>query len=197
MTVVTRFAPSPTGFCTSAACAPRFSAGCSAKARRQVHPARRGHRPRALDRGGGAAILDGMQWLGLDADEGPYFQTQRFDRYREVIAQMLERGHAYHCYCTKEELDEMRAQQTARKEKPRYDGRWRRNAHGAARRACSPSCASRIRSTARSSSRTSCTAAIDVPERRARRSHHRALRRHARPTTSASSSTTWTWTSRT
>jgi glutamyl-tRNA synthetase len=70
-------------------------------------------------------ILDGMQWLGLQSDEGPYYQTKRYDRYREVIGQMLESGHAYKCYCTKEELDQMRAEQTARKEKPRYNGRCR------------------------------------------------------------------------
>lgn len=70
-------------------------------------------------------ILDGMKWLGLDADEGPYFQTQRFDRYREVIRRMLAEGTAYYCYCTKQELDEMRQQQLARKEKPRYTGRCR------------------------------------------------------------------------
>jgi glutamyl-tRNA synthetase len=70
-------------------------------------------------------ILDGMRWLGLSEDEGPYFQTQRYDRYRQVIAQMLEQGQAYRCYCSKEELDAMREAQLARKEKPRYDGRWR------------------------------------------------------------------------
>jgi glutamyl-tRNA synthetase len=71
------------------------------------------------------AILDGMRWLGLDADEGPFYQTQRYDRYREVIGQLLGSGHAYHCYCSKAELDEMRAAQMARKQKPRYDGRCR------------------------------------------------------------------------
>jgi glutamyl-tRNA synthetase len=67
-------------------------------------------------------ILEGMAWLGLDADEGPYYQTERFDRYRAVIAEMLKAGSAYHCYCTREELDALREQQTARKEKPRYTG---------------------------------------------------------------------------
>jgi len=67
-------------------------------------------------------ILEGMAWLGLDADEGPYYQTERFDRYREVIAEMLKAGSAYHCYCTREELDALRGQQIARKEKPRYAG---------------------------------------------------------------------------
>jgi glutamyl-tRNA synthetase len=71
------------------------------------------------------AILDGMQWLGLDHDEGPFYQMQRMDRYKEVIGQMLAAGTAYHCYTTREELDTLRAEQEARKEKPRYDGRWR------------------------------------------------------------------------
>ena len=70
-------------------------------------------------------IHDGMRWLGLDADERPYLQTERYPRYREVIAGLLASGHAYHCYCSKAELDEMRAAQTARHEKPRYDGRCR------------------------------------------------------------------------
>jgi glutamyl-tRNA synthetase len=63
--------------------------------------------------------------LGLDHDDGPYYQTKRFDRYREVIAGMLTQGKAYHCYCSKEDLDAMRAGQMVRKEKPRYDGRCR------------------------------------------------------------------------
>jgi glutamyl-tRNA synthetase len=70
-------------------------------------------------------ILEGMKWLGLGHDLGPYYQTQRFDRYKEVIADMLRAGTAYHCYCSKEDLDAMRAEQQARKEKPRYDGRCR------------------------------------------------------------------------
>jgi glutamyl-tRNA synthetase len=68
------------------------------------------------------AILDGMQWLGLDADQGPFYQTQRFDRYREVINQLLESGHAYYCYCSKERLESLRESQMAAKQKPRYDG---------------------------------------------------------------------------
>jgi glutamyl-tRNA synthetase len=70
-------------------------------------------------------ILEGMKWLGLGHDRGPYYQTQRFDRYKEVIAEMVKAGTAYHCYCSKEDLDAMRAAQQARKEKPRYDGRCR------------------------------------------------------------------------
>jgi glutamyl-tRNA synthetase len=70
-------------------------------------------------------ILEGMAWLGLDADRGPFYQSQRFDRYRAVIGEMIAAGNAYHCYCTKEELDAMREEQIARKEKPRYTGRCR------------------------------------------------------------------------
>lgn len=70
-------------------------------------------------------ILDGMEWLGLTADEGPFFQSRRMDRYRQVIEQFLESGAAYRCYCTKEELEELRARQVATKQKPRYDGRCR------------------------------------------------------------------------
>jgi glutamyl-tRNA synthetase len=70
-------------------------------------------------------ILEGMKWLGLGHDQGPYYQTQRFGRYKEVIAEMVKAGTAYHCYCSKEDLDAMRAAQQARKEKPRYDGRCR------------------------------------------------------------------------
>src|SRR6185437_9872603 len=76
------------------------------------------------------AIVDAMQWLGLDY-EGPYYQMQRMARYREVLDDMLARGLAYRCYTTPAELDVMRTQQTARGEKPRYDGRWRpENAQG-------------------------------------------------------------------
>ncbi|MCV2219012.1 glutamate--tRNA ligase [Thauera sp. Sel9] len=71
------------------------------------------------------AILDGMQWLGLEHDEGPFYQMQRMERYKEVIQQMLAAGTAYHCYMSPEELDRIREEQRARGEKPRYDGRWR------------------------------------------------------------------------
>ncbi len=70
-------------------------------------------------------ILAAMHWLELDVDEGPFFQMQRIERYREVIAQMLAAGTAYHCYCSTTELDAMREAQRERGEKPRYDGRWR------------------------------------------------------------------------
>jgi glutamyl-tRNA synthetase len=67
-------------------------------------------------------ILDGMEWLDLTADEGPFYQTRRMDRYKEVIGEFLQAGKAYHCYCSKEELEEMRNRQLAAKQKPRYDG---------------------------------------------------------------------------
>jgi len=70
-------------------------------------------------------IIAAMRWLELDHDEGPFFQMQRIGRYREVIAQMLREGTAYHCYCSSAELDAMREAQRAHGEKPRYDGRWR------------------------------------------------------------------------
>jgi len=77
------------------------------------------------------AIVDAMAWLGLDYDEGPYYQMQRMDRYRAVLDDMLARGLAYRCYTTPAELDALRAEQMARGEKPRYDGRWRpENAQG-------------------------------------------------------------------
>ncbi|MEP7284001.1 MAG: glutamate--tRNA ligase, partial [Rubrivivax sp.] len=70
-------------------------------------------------------IVEALAWLGLDHDEGPFFQMQRLERYREVIARLLAEGLAYRCWCTPAELDAMREAQRARGEKPRYDGRWR------------------------------------------------------------------------
>lgn len=71
------------------------------------------------------AILEGMNWLGLDYDEGPFYQTQRFNRYREVLQGLLREGQAYYCYCTREELEALRSEQMTHKQKPRYDGRYR------------------------------------------------------------------------
>lgn len=68
------------------------------------------------------AILEGMTWLGLDYDEGPFYQTHRFERYDEVIQKLMDDGHAYRCNCSKERLEQLREQQMANKEKPRYDG---------------------------------------------------------------------------
>jgi len=71
------------------------------------------------------AILDGLAWLGLDADEGPFRQTERFPRYQEIVDRWLHEGKAYYCYCSKETLDRLRAEQRQRGEKTRYDGRCR------------------------------------------------------------------------
>jgi glutamyl-tRNA synthetase len=126
MPVVTRFAPSPTGFLHIGGARTALFSYLFAK----KHEGRFLLRIEDTDRERSTdaavkAIFDGMEWLGLAADEKPVFQTQRYDRYREVAGQMLEQGSAYRCYCTKAELDEMRAGQMARKEKPRYDGRCR------------------------------------------------------------------------
>jgi len=126
MTVRTRFAPSPTGFLHIGGA--RTALFSWAYARRHggafilriedTDVAR--STPEAVQ-----AIIDGMQWLGLAHDEGPFYQMQRMERYKAVIGEMLAAGTAYHCYMSKEELDALRAEQEARKEKPRYDGRWR------------------------------------------------------------------------
>ena len=71
------------------------------------------------------AIMDGMAWLNLDYDEGPFYQMQRMDRYGEVLQQLLAEGHAYRCYCSKERLEQLRTDQQAAKQKPRYDGHCR------------------------------------------------------------------------
>ncbi|AGS60400.1 glutamate--tRNA ligase [Proteus mirabilis] len=75
------------------------------------------------------AIMDGMNWLNLNWDEGPYYQTKRFDRYNQVIDQMLAAGTAYRCYCSKERLEKLREDQMAKGEKPRYDGCCRHGNH--------------------------------------------------------------------
>ncbi len=126
MTVVTRFAPSPTGVLhiggvRTALFSWLYARHHGGKFILRIEDTDRERSTEDAVR----VILDGMRWLDLAADEGPYFQTQRYQRYRAVIAQLLERGAAYRCYCTKEELEAMRQQQLARKEKPRYDGRCR------------------------------------------------------------------------
>ena len=74
------------------------------------------------------AILDGMEWLGLDYDEGPIYQSDRTERYQEVINELLSNGKAYYCDCSKDRLEEMRENQIANKEKPKYDGCCRKKA---------------------------------------------------------------------
>jgi glutamyl-tRNA synthetase len=125
-TVRTRFAPSPTGFLHIGGA--RTALFSWAFARRHggqfilriedTDVAR--STPEAVQ-----AIMDGMNWLDLDWDEGPFYQTQRMARYKEVIAQMLAAGTAYHCYVPPAELEALREAQRQRGEKPRYDGRWR------------------------------------------------------------------------
>ena len=124
-TIRTRFAPSPTGYLHIGGA--RTALFCWAYTKRHggtfVLRVEDTDRERSTD-ASVQAILDGMQWLGLDY-EGPYFQMKRLDRYREVADELLRTGHAYPCYATKAELDAMREGQRARNEKPRYDGRWR------------------------------------------------------------------------
>ncbi len=126
MPVVTRFAPSPTGLLHIGGVRTALFSWLHARSRggRFILRVEDTDRERSTQ-DAVQVILDGMRWLALDADEGPYYQTQRFPRYAEVIARMLAEGSAYHCYCSKAELEEMRAQQLARKEKPRYTGRCR------------------------------------------------------------------------
>ena len=126
MKVRTRFAPSPTGYLHIGGA--RTALFCYLFARKYggefVLRIEDTDRERSTEESV-QAILQSMDWLGLDYDEGPFYQTQRFDRYREVVQQLLDAGHAYHCYCTPEELTQMREEATARKEKPRYNGYWR------------------------------------------------------------------------
>lgn len=124
--VRTRFAPSPTGFLHIGGARTALFSWAFARHHQGQFVLRiedtdlARSTPEAVQ-----AILDGMQWLGLAHDEGPFYQTQRMDRYKAVIQQMLEAGTAYPCYTTPAELEALRAEQTARGDKPRYDGRWR------------------------------------------------------------------------
>jgi glutamyl-tRNA synthetase len=126
MTVRTRFAPSPTGYLHLGGARTALFAWAYARhfggtfiLRIEDTDLERST-PQAVQ-----AILDGMQWLGLTHDEGPFYQMQRMDRYREKIAQLMASGMAYHCYSSPEEVEAMRERQRAAGEKPRYDGTWR------------------------------------------------------------------------
>jgi glutamyl-tRNA synthetase len=126
MTVRTRFAPSPTGYLHLGGARTALFAWAYARhfggtfiLRIEDTDLERST-PQAVQ-----AIIDGMQWLGLQHDEGPFFQMQRMDRYREAIAQLMQAGMAYHCYSSPEEVEAMRERQRAAGEKPRYDGTWR------------------------------------------------------------------------
>ena len=126
MTIRTRFAPSPTGYLHIGGA--RTALFSWAYARKLGGTFILRIEDTDLERStqeSVQAILDGMSWLNLDYDEGPFYQMQRMDRYKAVIQQMLGDGAAYHCYTAPEELEAMREAQRARGEKPRYDGRWR------------------------------------------------------------------------
>lgn len=123
MSIVSRFAPSPTGYLHVGGARTALYSWLVAKAaggrfvlRIEDTDRERSTQP-AID-----AILEGMQWLGLNYDEGPVYQTDRFDRYRELLDRLLAEGKAYKCYCSVERLDKMREEQMAAGEKPRYDG---------------------------------------------------------------------------
>ncbi len=126
MTVKTRFAPSPTGVLHLGSV--RTALFCYLYARHRngafVLRIEDTDRERSTEENV-TAILDGLEWLGLEADEGPYFQTRRFDRYREVLDAWLEAGKAYRCYCTREELAALKEKQLAAGEHVGYDGRCR------------------------------------------------------------------------
>ena len=126
MAVRTRFAPSPTGYLHIGGA--RTALFSWAYARRHSGAFILRIEDTDLERStqeSVSAILDGLLWLGIDWDEGPFFQMQRLARYREVAERLIAAGQAYRCWATKEELETLRAEQRARGEKPRYDGRWR------------------------------------------------------------------------
>ena len=126
MTVRTRFAPSPTGYLHVGGARTALYSWAYARhfggtfiLRIEDTDLERST-PEAVQ-----AILDGMKWLGLEHDEGPFYQMQRMDRYREVVAGMLDAGTAYLCYSSPDEVEAMRERMRAAGEKPRYDGTWR------------------------------------------------------------------------
>jgi len=126
MNVRTRFAPSPTGFLHIGGARTALFSWAYAKKNAGQFILRiedtdiERSTPEAVQ-----AILDGMQWLGLDYDEGPFYQMQRMDTYKKVIQGMLDKGTAYYCYSSKEELEVLRESQMQQGLKPRYDGKWR------------------------------------------------------------------------
>ncbi|HDS0766239.1 TPA: glutamate--tRNA ligase [Escherichia coli] len=126
MKIKTRFAPSPTGYLHVGGARTALYSWLFARNHGGEFVLRiedtdlERSTPEAIE-----AIMDGMNWLNLEWDEGPYYQTKRFDRYNAVIDQMLEEGTAYKCYCSKERLEALREEQMAKGEKPRYDGRCR------------------------------------------------------------------------
>ncbi|MEK9952634.1 MAG: glutamate--tRNA ligase family protein, partial [Curvibacter sp.] len=124
--VRTRFAPSPTGFIHLGNIRSALYPWAFARAHGGDFILR--IEDTDLDRSTQAAvdvIIEGMDWLGLDYDEGPYYQMQRMARYKQVLAELQAAGHVYPCYMSVEALDALRERQMANKEKPRYDGTWR------------------------------------------------------------------------
>ncbi len=125
-TVRTRFAPSPTGYLHLGGARTALYSWAFARHNKGQFILRvedtdvERSTPEAVQ-----AIMDGMAWLNLDYDEGPFFQMQRMDRYRAMIDKLLEQGDAYHCYCTQEELNQMREKQRENGQRIRYDGTWR------------------------------------------------------------------------
>jgi len=126
MSIVTRFAPSPTGYL--------HVGGARTALYSWLYARKTGGKfilrieDTDLERSTQEsvdAIMEGMHWLDLDYDEGPYYQTKRFDLYKEVVAQLLAEGKAYKCFCTVEEVDKMREEQMAAGLKPKYNGMWR------------------------------------------------------------------------
>ncbi len=126
MTVTTRFAPSPTGYLHVGGARTALFSWLYARKHGGNFILR--IEDTDLERSTQEsvnAILEGMVWLGLDYDQGPFYQTHRFERYREIIQQLLNQGDAYYCYCSKEELEQLRNEQMINKEKPRYNGKCR------------------------------------------------------------------------
>ncbi len=126
MTVRTRFAPSPTGFIHLGNIRSALYPWAFARASKGVFVLR--IEDTDVERSSQAAvdvIIEGMRWLGLDHDEGPFFQMQRMDRYKAVLAELVAAGQVYPCYMSVAELDALRERQMAAKQKPRYDGTWR------------------------------------------------------------------------
>ena len=122
MTVRTRFAPSPTGYLHVGGARTALFSWLYARKHGGTFVLRiedtdlERSTQESVD-----AILEGMTWLGLDHDEGPFYQTKRFDRYNEVIDELMEKGKAYRCDCSRERLDALREEQMSNKIKPRYD----------------------------------------------------------------------------
>ncbi len=130
MVVRTRFAPSPTGYLHIGGVRTALFSWLYARHHQGSFILRieDTDRVRSTDESV-QVILDGLQWLGLEYDEGPFYQTQRYDRYQEIIQKLLDEDKAYHCYCSKEALDVMREEAMARGDKPKYDGRCRHGDH--------------------------------------------------------------------